>query len=535
MMGHALRRSLCAGLAVMAMLLSAPAPAESILQRGNKDEPESLDPQKSDGLQEYWIQSDLFEGLTRIDPHGKVVPGVAESWDVSADGLTWTFHLRPDLHWSNGKELTAGDFVWSFQRAVNPATGAAYASILYPIAGARAINEGKEKDPATLGVTAPDPRTVVIHLASPTAYLGGLLTLAITFPLPRDIIETYGAAWTQPGHLVGNGAFTLDSWMPQAEIRLKRNPAYYDAASVKLDGVVWSVNKDDETALKRFRTGALDIARVPHKQVLEVKAEAPGQLHTAPELWTRYLSINTGRKPLDDARLRQALSLLIDRDSLNDKVDPHGQATGYAIVAPGIDGYTPQSPDWAGSSLDERRRRAAGLLEAAGYGPSNRLKLEIMYDAAEADIRRSLVAIGAMVKPYGIDVVLNGVEGQIVLTATRDHDYQVSSLEWIADYPDPWTFLSLFRSDAGGLNTFAYSNPDYDNLLDQASVSLDPAGRMALLQQGEALLARDVPAIPLSYDLWPRLVSARVTGYFDNALDQHASRDLGLAPQAGNL
>jgi oligopeptide transport system substrate-binding protein len=524
---HDLLARLRIGLAALLLVISAAAPAETILQRGNKDEPETLDPHKSDGLEEYWIQSDLFEGLTRVDPHGKIVPGVAQSWDIAADGLSWTFHLRPDLKWSDETPLTAEDFVWSLRRAVDPKTAAAYASILYPIVGARAINEGMEKDLTKLGVTAPDARTLVLRLAAPTAYLGGVLTLAIAFPLPRRVIETYGADWTRPDHIISDGAFVLESWTPQLEIRLKRNPNYYDAAAVALDGVVWSVNESDETALKLYRSGDLDTARVPHKLVPAVMEELPGQLHTGTELWTRYLAINTGRPPLSDVRLRQALAMLIDRETLNEKIDPHGQATAYALVAPGIEGYTPQPPDWAAESPARRREQATELLAAAGYGPSNRLRVEVIY-AADADFRRLLTAIAGMVKSYGIDLVLQAEENQVLLSTTRDHDYQAALFEWIADYPDPWTYLSFLRSDAGGLNVYDYRNPDYDALLDQSVAALDPAARNRLMEAAEKLVARDQPLIPLSYDMWPRLVNPKITGYFDNPLDQHQSRDLAL-------
>ncbi|MEA2755481.1 MAG: oligopeptide transport system substrate-binding protein [Aliidongia sp.] len=522
------QRGLHVGFAALLLLASAAAPAETILQRGNKDEPETLDPHKSDGLQEYWIQSDLFEGLTRMDPHGKVAPGVAESWDVAPDGLSWTFHLRPDLKWSDGSALTSEDFVWSLRRALDPTTAASYASILYPIANARAINEGTEKDLTRLGVTAPDPHTVVIRLNAPTAYLGGVLTLGIAFPLPRKTIETYGADWTHPEHFVGDGAFVLESWTPQLEVKLKRSPTYYDAASVQLDGVVWSVNESDETALKRYRSGALDIARVPHKLVPVVKTEFPGQLRTTTELWTRYLLINNQRPPLNDVRVRQALARLIDREAIAEKVDPHGQTIAYALVPPTIDGYTPQPPDWVGQSLEDRRKQAVALLQEAGYGPANRLKIDVIYDGAEEDFGRLLTAMAAMVKPYGVDFVLQAVENQILLSTTRNHDHQMAYFEWIADYPDPWTFLSIFRSDAGGLNTADYRNPEFDAQLDKSAAELDPAARLRLLESAEKLISRDMPVIPISYDLWPRVVNPKITGYFDNALDQHQSRDLGL-------
>jgi oligopeptide transport system substrate-binding protein len=520
-------RRFAAALAALLLLAGSAATAETILQRGNKDEPETLDPQKSDGSQEYWVQSDLFEGLTRIDPHGKIVPGVAQSWDIAPDGLSWTFHLRPGLKWSDGSPLTSEDFVWSFRRAVDPKTAASYASILYPLIGARAINEGKEKDLTTLGVSAPDPQTFIVKLSEPTAYLAGVMTLGIAFPIPRKAVEAYGEEWTRPGHVIGDGAFVMVDWAPQSEIRLKRNPNYYDAAAVKLDGVVWSVNEEDETAMKRYRSGDLDIARVPHRAVPALKKELPAALHTGVQLWDRFIIINTRHPPFDDVRLRQALAMLIDRDIINDKLDPHDQISAYGLIPPGIEGYTPQPPDWAGQTQPERVARAKALIQAAGYGPDKPAHLSLVYPAAE-DSRRILTAIAAMAKPYGIDVVPEAEENQVVESTTRNHDFEAALYGWQADYPDAWTFLSPYKSDAGGLDTPDYRNPDYDALLQKSVATLDPAARNKVLEQAEAIFNRDQPVIPLSYDNWPRLVNPKITGYYDNPLDQHQSRDLAV-------
>jgi oligopeptide transport system substrate-binding protein len=242
-------------------------------------------------------------------------------------------------------------------------------------------------------------------------------------PVPRRAIEAYGADWTRPGHIIGDGAFVMESWTPELEIHMKRNPNYYDAAAVKLDGVVWSVNPVDETALKRYRAGDLDIARVPHPMVPALKREMPAELHTGTQLWTTYIIINTRRAPFDDVRLRQALSMLIDRDALSSKIDPHDETSAYALVPPGIEGYTPQTPDWAGRTMAERQEQAKALLQAAGYGPSNPARLEVLYPAAEAQ-RRLLTAMAAMVKPYGIDFVPQAEENQIVEASQRARSVQ---------------------------------------------------------------------------------------------------------------
>jgi oligopeptide transport system substrate-binding protein len=520
-------RRCCLGGAALVLLASTAAPAETILHRGNKDEPETLDPQKSDGVQEYWVQADLFEGLTRFEPHGRIVPGVAESWDIAPDGLSWTFHLRPGLKWSDGSPLTAEDFVWSFRRAVDPNTAASYASILYPIVAAKAINEGTEKDLAKLGVSAPDARTFVVRLREPTAYLAGVMTLGIAFPVPRQAVEAYGAEWTKPGHIVVDGAFNMASWTPQLDIKMTRNPIYYDAAAVKLDGVVWSVNDDDETAMKRYRSGELDIARVPHKAVPALKKELPAEIHTGIQLWTRFLIINTQRAPWTDVRLRQALSMLIDRDTLNQKLDPHDQTNAYGLIPPGIEGYVQQPPDWAGQNQAERQARAKELIAAAGYGPDKPARITVVYPGAD-DSRRALGAIAAMVKPYGIDFAPQAEENQVVESTTRNHDFEGSLYGWQGDYPDPWTFLSCYRTNAGGLNVPDYRNPAYDALLDKATQTLDPAARATVLEAAEKMINQDAALVPLSYDNWPRLVNPKIAGYYDNPLDQHLSRDLSV-------
>jgi oligopeptide transport system substrate-binding protein len=510
-------------------LIGGFARAETVLRRGNHDEPETLDPHKSDGSQEYWIQSDLFEGLTRIDGHGRIVPGVAEKWEVTPDGLTWIFHLRADLKWSDGSPLTADDFVWSFRRVLDPKTAASYASVLYPIAKAKEINEGTEKDFTKLGVTAPDARTVQFKLVQPTAYLPGVLTLGVGFPLPRKAIEAYGDEWTRPGKIISNGAFVMQEWTPQLDIKLKRNPNYYAPDGVKLDGVVWSVNEQDETAIKRYRAGELDISRVPTKQVAGLKTELPGHLHISTLLQTRYLIVNTQRPPLNDARLRLAMALLLDRETIAEKIDPHGEKPAYGLIPPGFDGYMQQPPDWIETARAERVERAKKLLEEAGYGPSNPLKIEVVYPSGE-DVKRILTATAGVWKPLGIALTPVPEENQIVLSQARQHEFQMAYFDWLADYPDPWTFLSCFRSDAGGLNASDYRNPEFDALLDEAVATVEPARRLQVLERAEKLISRDFPVIPITFDALPSLISPKIKGYFDNPLHNHPSQEMSLEP-----
>jgi len=520
----------CGGVVLAASFLIGSASAETVFRRGHQAEPESLDPQKVDSAEESNILLDMFEGLTRIDGAGKIVPGVASSWDVVPDGLSWTFHLRPQAKWSDGTPVVAGDFVYGFRRAVDPATAAPYVSILYEIAGARAISDGKEKDLTKLGVTATDDHTLKIALTEPTAFLPGVMTLAIAYPMPKAAIEAGGGQWTRPGKIVTNGAYMLDSWEPQQEIRLTRNPNYWDAASVKIDVARWEVIESDETAFKRFRAGELDFSRMPQTQYAWARKNMPDELHADVNMWTAYIILNTGKPPLNDVRVRQALAMTLDRETLADKVDVHGEVPAYGMIPPGMPGYNQQPPDWASLGKPERLAKAKALYAEAGFGPDKPLQLEMIYPTTE-NARRTTSAMASMWKQaLGAQITVSNEENQVALAQTRHHDFQMSLYGWIADYPDPWTFLSILQSDAGDLNTSDYKNPEFDKLLSQAKNTVDPPARLKLLEAAERLVSRDMPIIPMYYDVRPYLVSTKLDGYVQNPLDVHPTQDMAFKP-----
>jgi oligopeptide transport system substrate-binding protein len=521
----------CGGLLLVASLLTGTGShAETVFRRGHQAEPESLDPQKVDSAEESDILLDMFEGLTRIDGYGHIVPAVATSWDVSPDGLTWIFHMRPDLKWSDGTPLVAGDFVYGLRRAVDPATAAPYVSILYEIVGAREISDGKEKDLTKLGVTAPDPETVKIVLNEPTAFLPGVLQLPIAYPMPKAAIEANGEQWTRPGKIVSNGAYKLDSWEPQQEIRMVRNPNYRNAATVKIDVARWLVVESDETAFRRFRNGELDFSRIPMTEMPWARKNLADELHPDVSMWTVYVILNTGKGPLTDVRVRQALAMTLDREVLADKIDPHGEVPAYGLIPPGMPGYTQQPPDWMALSKPDRLAKAKALYAAAGYGPDNPLKAELIYPTEENSRRVTSAMAGMWRLALGAEITMSNEENQIVLSETRHHDFQMSLYGWIADYPDPWTFLSNFQSAAGDLNTSGYDNPEYDQLLDKAKATLDPAARLKVLEAAERIFSRDLPVIPMYYDVRPYLVSNKLDGYHANPLDIHPTQEMSFRP-----
>ncbi len=515
---------------LLAGLFLALAPIGALadeIRRSEWGEPESIDPQLTEGEVERRVQLDLFEGLTAFAADGTLTPGAADRWDVSADGKTYLFHLRPGLIWSNGDALTAEDFVYSFRRAADPKTRSPYTTVLSPIVGMTDITSGR---PATLGVDAPDPLTVRIRLTHPTAYLPGLLTIPVAMPVHRRTVEAYGARWTLPEHFVGNGPFVLKEWVPQSHILLARNPRFHDAASVRIEHIRWLPDSDATTEFQRFQAGEIDVARVPVQQLAWSRTNYASQLRVTTQLAATYIGLNTARPPFaDNPKLREALALTMDQRVLNEVVAPEGNVPAFGLVPPGITQYRPQSVAFREQSMSARIERARALYAEAGYGPDHPLAFELSY-WNEPNSERRLAALASMWKrALGVKVTLVAREWQVFVAASRNHNFQAEILRWYADYSDPYTFLEIFRSDAGELNDIAYSNPAYDALLDESQATLDPAVRMALLERAEAMLLADGFVLPDHFLAEQTLVSDRIAGWQDNPLAFHPSRFLSIA------
>src|SRR5581483_1860460 len=379
-MKEAIRKLLLPAVAAAGLMAGAfTAQAETVLHRGNGAEPETLDPQKSTGVPEANIQYELFEGLTTYTPDGKIAPGVADKWEVSDDGLTYTFHLR-DSKWSNGEPVTAGDFVYTFRRLVDPATASDYSYIINDIAGAQEINDQKEKDLTKLGVHAPDDHTLKITLAHPTPYFLGLLRHSSVLPVNEKSIKAHPDDWTKPGNLVSNGAYMLTGWTPQASLTMTKNPNYYGADKVKIDKVVYYPTEDLSEEFKRFRAGELDVTYdTPSDQMKYVMANMKDQFQNSPYLGTYYYVINLTREPLGKQRdLREALALAIDRETMVDKITQAGELPAYSWVPPGLHGYDQQFVDFKSMDKAARKAKAIALLAKNGYTPLNPLKVEIL-------------------------------------------------------------------------------------------------------------------------------------------------------------
>jgi oligopeptide transport system substrate-binding protein len=504
------------------------AGAEAVLKRGNRFEPASLDPHRYQTHYEANILLDLFEGLVAYDAEARPVPGVAERWSVSADGLVWTFSLRPGLVWSDGMPLTAEDVVFTFRRLLDPVTAAQYAQLFYVVENARAVNTGALL-PERLGVAAPAKDTVVFRLAAPAPYLPELMANAFAAVLPRHAIARHGADWVKPGVMVSNGAYALKLWAPQDRIELVRNPRFHAAANVAIDRVIYYPTENLNSALARFRAGELDMQmEFPAAQIDTLRASLAAETKVGPSLLTYYLALNTAKPQLADARVRRALSLAIDRDVLTGRINKLGETPAFSFVPPVTAHYLAWTPPEAELSPDQRLVEARRLLAEAGYGPGRPLKLAYSFSSTD-DLRRIAVAIAGMWKRVGVDAELLNREGRVHFASLKSGDFDAGFVGWSADFNDAATFLYVLQSSSVNSNYSRYANPAFDALMAEAAAARDTAQRSALLQRAERTALADQPIVPLYYGVARNLVARHVRGWRANPQDFYLTRYLSLA------
>ncbi len=501
------------------------------IHRGAGGDPPSLDPALGSASIAAPILSDLVEGLVVRGARGEPVPGCAESWTVSEDGLRYTFRLRAGLEWSDGTPLTAEDFVYSFRRLMDPATAASAAGLFLVLDGARAIIS-REAAPDTLGVSAPDPRTVEVRLSAPAPYFIQLLANTQSVPVPRHVIERFGREWTRPGNMITNGPYVLAERIPQTAIRLVRNPRFHAASTVRIDTVVWRPIQDLGAAFRQFRAGEIDtLLSMPPEELDWVRANQPEALHAAPIQATYYLLFNVSRPPFDDARVRRALALAIDREAITERLLKTGVLPAWSLVTPGTGGYAGLKTRAAGMSPAARQAEARELLREAGYGPDRPLAVPVLYGTNE-ESRRILLAIAGMWQDLGVRAELTNVEFSAAIRALRTRDFSVARSSLFALFDDPYAFLQQLRTGMPS-NFSGYANPVYDARLDSANATADAASRLSLLAEAEALMLEDQPVIPIYWYYGTALVGPRVQGWIDAPLGTPPTRYLGLAP-AGN-
>ena len=490
----------------------------------NGAEPETLDPAIITGQPEGRIVNALFEGLCAYDSKGKACPGVASSWEISPDGKTYTFHLRPDACWSDGRPLTSHDFVASWRRVLTPATGSQYHYQLFPIKNAKAFADGTISDFAKVAARAADDHTLVVQLENPTPYFLELCAFPTLQPVPVNLIGQFGDDWIKPGHIVCNGAYVLESWRINDKIRLKKNPHYWNRKHVALDTVDVLPIADANVAFNFYASGLADLVMdkgLAPPALLDDMKRRP-DFHSAPFLGIYFLRYNCAKGPFTDERVRRAFSLAVDKKRIVEKITRAGELPAPGLVPPGIPGYS--GPD--GLRFDPVAARE--LLAQAGFPGGKGFPLaNYLYSKSELNEAIAVELQSMWRDTLGVNVNLVRQEWKVYLNSLTLLDYDIARSSWVGDYPDPNTFLDMFLT-GGGNNRTGWSSLEYDALIAKSTSELDPAKRSKILHEAEDLLVSgSVPICPIYDYVGIQLYDPEKLGGIEaNVLDEHPIREI---------
>ncbi len=493
----------------------AVANREKMLLVGNLAEPRDLDPHILTSATDSNIASALFEGLVVLDEKTmRPLPGIADHWEMSPDGLVYTFHLRPNARWSDGHPMTSDDFIYSFHRILSPALASEYSYMLWAIKNAEAFNSGKLTDFSAVGLAAPDAATLRITLERPTPFLLSLAGHLTWLPVDRRTIEKYGrmdqrdTGWTKPGRLVGNGPYILSEWRENSRIVVRKNPQYWDAAHNALEGVTFFPIENSDAEERNFRAGQLHATHdLPTSKLAGYRERHPDELHIDPTLGIVYLNFNVHRAPFDQPKVRRAFSLAIDRVAISSKALQGATLPAESLTPPNCGGYT------ARAHVPTDFAAARQLLAEAGF-PGGRgipsVPLQVLNDSRQTRAAEALQAI--WLRELGVHITIEPSEQKMWLENQKSMLHTLGFLGWFADYPDPYTFLNLLVTGNGN-NWSGWSNPVYDSLIAKAQQTLDPQARFELFQQAEALALEQSPVAPILINTQTYLVSPAVKNW----------------------
>lgn len=502
---------------------SSPTEQNATLHRALAGEPGSLDPSAASDNYSTALLIDLYEGLTVETPTGEVVPGAAESWSIDASGTEYTFHLRKNARWSNGKPVTAQDFLRAWRREIDPAFASPTVDEMRLLAHATDILTGK-MPPTDLGVAAPSDDTLVVTLERPAPYFLQILAHHSMFP----IYSAASATTHQPSTWVSNGPYLLKSWQPATKIELAANPHYWDATHVQIKNVTYSFMPDDAAQYAAYRAGQIDLTdQVPANALQTLRRERPTEVVIAPFLATAYYGLNLSQRQLGSVELRQSLAMAIDRKRLVEFLG-FGQVGAYSFVPPGTADFSPQYWDWKNLSDEERIATAKQLYANAGFSATKPLRLRVLINSNEV-VQRTAVLIAAMWKEVlGIEVEITSEEFRVFLQSRHDPSrWDVARLAWTADFNDASNFLDVMRTKSPN-NDMHYANPTLDAELDRAASMTDQSQRRAALETAESTMLKDYPIIPLYYFVSKRLVKPYVHGVTPNPLNHLPSKGLTI-------
>lgn len=527
------------------LLVSACTRPESNVSLGNRtgvlyygigSEVQTIDPHVLSDTGAFEVAGALFEGLVKHNAETmEPEPGVAQSWEVSDDGLTITFKLNPNAKWSNGDPITAEDFVWSWRRSLNPAMGSQLAEYLYPVKNAEPYSKGLIDDPEALGVHALDPYTLQVQLENPTPHIFLLLDAPYAAPVHRATIEAHGNAtdrytrWTRPQSIVSNGPFKLAEWKIYRYLRVERSETYWDADNVGLNAIMFKPIDNATVEEKMFRAGQLHVTyRMPVDKIPGYVALADTPYVQAPLLGSYYYLFNIDQPLVDDVRVRKALTMAIDRDQLVEKVLLGTERASASIVPIGIPGYEEQHH----ATFDPEQARQ--LLAAAGYPDGAGWPgLELVYNTSE-NHRRIAVAVQQMWKEHlNIEIELANQEWKVYLDTVDNKQFRMARMGWIGSYLDPGTYLNRFTTH-GATNRTGYSDARYDEIIEQlAPAAITRTQRFELLAEAENLFMQQSAIIPIYSYNGKHLVQPSLQGYHPNILEYRNFKQVSLDPDVG--
>ena len=487
----------------------------------NLGEPEYLDPGLTTESEGGKVIHDTFEGLYQYGPsHKSWPPGVARAHDLSEDGRTYTFHLRKDAKWSDGKPVTAHDFEFAWKRVLDPKTASRYAAIMWIIEGARPFNQGKGSR-EDVKVNAVDDHTLKVTLVAPTPYFIQLVAFYTYQPVPRHVVKAHGDKWARPGNLVSNGPWTVTEWKARQHIKAVRNAHYWDQAAIPFDRITFRISQESGPAHNMYVANEIDFLeqRVPETHLpTYLKTQHP-ELRTSPYLGVYFYVINVKAKPFDDARVRKALDLAIDKAKIGTSVVKGDQEAAWDVVHHGLSsmGYDP-----VGGKYDPDRARE--LLAEAGYpGGKGFPHFRITYNTVETHKSIAEFVQQQWKQNLGIVCALDNMEWKVLLKKLSSKDFEISRYGWIGDFADPMTFLDLWEGDNPN-NHANWKEPEFDALIASARREADPKTRMKLLNQASRIIAREVPVIPIYFYVQHDMTKPWLRGYQPHLQGVHASR-----------
>lgn len=498
----------------------------SVLRRGNGGEPQTLDPALAEDVHAFNVLTDLYEGLLATAADGSLIPGAAESWKLSADGLRYSFRIRENAIWSNGEPVTADHFVAGIRRAVRPGSLSSYSFLFEPIANYAVVIDGTAPL-AELGVSAPDRRTLLIELGAPAHHFLNVLAMPVAFPSYADG-DADSLRYRDASHFVGNGPYVLDEWSIGEKIRLQKNLRYRRADDIQVEQVEYYPIVDTNTELNMYRAGELDItATVPPAAIGQLRDSNPDELRIVPSLALYYLAFDLSEAPFDNQLLRQALTMTIDRQALV-SVLGRGEQEAFGLVPPGVANYSPAEYAWKEMSGEDRKDKGREIFAQAGYETDRPLRIRLTYDVGDVHEKVALAVSSMWRDALGIEVELDKKEWKHFLATREDHSaWQVMRFAWTGDYNDASTFTDIFRSDSPQ-NLPGYRSAEYDQLLDDAGNSNDENTRAALMAAAEEHFINEYPIAPLYFFVSKHLVKPRVGNFQDNVLDRHPSQYIHL-------